>query len=229
MSSVRARLSAATAIAASGPLRADRDRPVLPPLPRDETLSSSDALIVRFTAELEKLTGKVHGPTSATGVAEAVVETLAAIGANAVIGWDDRALACPGLADALLIAGVNLIRPEVPSAADRQSTLEELAQVPVGLTGVLAGTADTGSIIVASGPGRARVASLLTPTHLAILPVSRLHATLADWLDKEFAEVARDSANVVVITGPSRTADIELVITLGVHGPKEIHVFLYKD
>ncbi|MHB1006067.1 MAG: LutC/YkgG family protein [Chloroflexota bacterium] len=231
MSELRQRIANATQVAAAGPLAGDRARPQLPPLARDPGLDPSqapDAFVARFRAELGKLTGHVYGPHDAEGVAETVLRLLEGFGATAILAWADDDLGCPGLAEALRVKGIDLVRPDIFEGAERDARLAELAALPVGLTGALAGLADTGSIVVASGAGRSRVASLLAPIHIAIVPVAGLHPTMADWLADGGAELVRESANVVAITGPSRTADIELTIVLGVHGPKEVHAVLYN-
>lgn len=212
----------------SGTLMADRARPQLPPLPRDLTLAGRETLVERFRAELERLTGKVYGPVAPDDAAGVVVDIVRSLGASQALAWDDAALPVPGFAAVLGEGGMAVTRPEVPPEKKREQVLAALAGFEVGVTGAVAGVADTGSIIVATGPGRARVVSLLPPVHVALLPVSRLYATLSDWLVSDAADLARAAANVVVITGPSRTADIELVISLGVHGPKEVHVVLVE-
>lgn len=229
MSELLERIAAATRIAATGTLARDRERPTLPPLPVDASLAEKSARVERFRAELDRLTGKVYGPTDSAGAIAHAAAILRQLNASAVLAWDDVSLACPGLSEALEAAGIRMVRPDVPDDAGRQAYLQDLAVFEVGLTGAQAGLADTGSVVVASGPGRARVASLLPPVHIALLPTGQIHATMADWLAADGASLARDSANVVVITGPSRTADIELVISLGVHGPREVHVILLDD
>ncbi len=95
--------------------------------------------------------------------------------------------------------------------------------IRVGVTGVLAGIADTGSLVLVSGEGRPLAASLLPEIHIAILRVSDIVPTLSDVMSRQ--EI-RTASTVVIITGPSRTADIEMTLTIGVHGPKELYVFL---
>jgi L-lactate dehydrogenase complex protein LldG len=131
--------------------------------------------------------------------------------------------------DRLERASVRLVPGDVPNDREHQLVLERLAEIEVGLTGATAALADTGSIIVTSGPGRARIASLLPPIHVAVLPTSRIYPTMHDWLASGGTELVRETANLVVITGGSRTSDIELQLTLGMHGPKELHVVLYAD
>ncbi len=95
--------------------------------------------------------------------------------------------------------------------------------VPVGLTGCAAGIASTGSVLLLD-QGETFTASLLPATHLVLLSADHL---VFD--PQEALPLAHQAANAVLITGPSRTADIEMTLTIGVHGPKEIVVFLVDD
>jgi L-lactate dehydrogenase complex protein LldF len=96
-------------------------------------------------------------------------------------------------------------------------------KIKVGLTGCAAGIANTGTVLVLD-EGETLKASLLPETHIAILRTSQLVADLPEAL-----ALTRNSRNAALITGPSRTADIEMTLTIGVHGPKEIIVFLVDD
>jgi L-lactate dehydrogenase complex protein LldG len=98
--------------------------------------------------------------------------------------------------------------------------------VKAGITGALAGISETGSILLTSGAGETLTASLLPEIHMAVLRISQLVPTLEDALRNPAVRVA---ASAVIITGPSRTADIEMTLTIGVHGPGELHVFLIDD
>jgi len=146
-----------------------------------------------------------------------------------ILSWAGDQLGCPGLEEALREAGIELVLGDVPNDSKHQSVLEGHATLDVGLSGAVAGLADTGSILVSSGPGRPRIASLLTPVHIAVLPVSRIYPTMQDWIADGGVDLARETANLVVITGSSRTSDIELQLTLGMHGPKELHIVLYRE
>jgi L-lactate dehydrogenase complex protein LldG len=130
-----------------------------------------------------------------------------------IMAWDWPSMGLPGLAEAL---------------AD--VTLAPLRDDParVGLTGVQAALASTGSLLVTSGAGQARQASLLPPVHVAIVRTSQIVPDLEGWFAQRRAEGLDESfrrwANVVIITGPSRTADIAMELILGMHGPREVHV-----
>ena len=95
--------------------------------------------------------------------------------------------------------------------------------IQAGVTGALMGIAESGSLVLVGGEGRPLTASLLPDIHVAILRESDLVPTLHDALTRP--EICTVPA-AVIITGPSRTGDIEMALTIGVHGPKEVHVFL---
>jgi L-lactate utilization protein LutC len=95
--------------------------------------------------------------------------------------------------------------------------------VRVGVTKAICGLADTGSILIADGEGDPLQASLLPEIHLAVLCTSDLLPSLANAMT---LPIVQESRSTVVITGPSRTADIEMSLTIGMHGPGELYVFL---
>ena len=96
------------------------------------------------------------------------------------------------------------------------------ATADLGITGARAAVALTGSLVVDSGRAGGRTASLLPPVHLALVCEESIVATPGDhWRSLNASAMP---SNLVQITGPSRSADIELIITLGVHGPRELHV-----
>ena len=83
--------------------------------------------------------------------------------------------------------------------------------------------AETGGFVVSSGGPRRRLASLAVPIHIGIIRTEQLVPDLLDWAVK----LPKDPpANQVLVSGPSKTADIELTLVVGVHGPKEEHVLI---
>jgi L-lactate dehydrogenase complex protein LldF len=95
-----------------------------------------------------------------------------------------------------------------------------------GVTGALAGICESGSLVLVGGETHPLSASLLPDIHIAILRETDLVQTLPEVLARP--EI-RAASSAVIITGPSRTGDIEMTLSIGVHGPKELHVFLIKD
>ena len=183
-------------------------------------------LVARFSAELEALAVHVHREPDDRAAITRVLGLLDERGASRVLAWDPEWLNCPGLGAA--IDAHHMIREScwLPAETDaRRARLAAIDDVRVGLTGALAGLADTGSLAVVSGPGRGRIASLLPPVHVAVLRVDDLVPSYAALLAAH-PHVTDQGSNLVLITGPSRTADIEMTLTRGVHGPGHVHVVI---
>lgn len=202
--------------------------------------SDPEALATRFCEELEALAGVAYRVNDVHAAADHVVNIVARTEAASgqpgrqrqrgqsrqILGWNMEEIGGPGLASALSVRGIVLAPPEVPfEEPDRAENLNAIAELSVGLTGAHAAIAESGSIVLASGPGRGRLASLLTPIHIAILRRDRILRTLEDFFAQR-PDVPTLGSNCVIITGPSRTADIEMTLSRGVHGPREIHVII---
>ncbi len=169
------------------------------------------ALAARFRVELEKLKG-VFVSCRQAELPGQILDLLRARAVTEVAAWEDAHLPA-GLAEALRGAGITIFN--APHA-----------EVRVGISGAVAGVAATATLAIPSGPGRPLTASLLPEIHLAILRQSDLHENLAQVLN---LPPVRQAASVALVSGPSRTADIEMTLTLGVHGPGEIVVFCLSD
>ena len=184
------------------------------------------SLARRFSDELAALTGRAHQVASADEAVSTIQAIVARTGGGPILCWDAAELGEGDVASKLVSGGTKILSYELASDPDeRRRVLAELDPVQVGLTGAMAGLADTGSIVLASGPGRGRLVSLLPPVHIALLSRRRLYPTLPSFLEAHPGSVTHGS-NLVIITGPSRTADIEMTLTHGVHGPREVHVIL---
>ncbi len=114
--------------------------------------------------------------------------------------------------------------PQVQSGFTDAAELRALcATADVGITSADYALADTGTLVMLAGPAEARLISLLPPVHIAVVPKERLLSGL-DELFTILPDPAAQTSSMVLITGPSRTADIEQILVRGVHGPGEIHV-----
>ncbi len=192
----------------------------LPPDPEPEQL------VATFTQEVENLSGQVFRVHSEAAALERIMAIFTAHQATDYLSWADEWLPYAGLNQKLTAGGYIRRDGFVPADAEaRQETLDRLAAVPIGLTGAMAGLARSGSIVLTSGPGQGRLASLLPPVHICLLQVDRLFATVGHFI-RAFPHSARQSSSLVFITGPSRTADIEQTLTLGVHGPGKLYLLL---
>jgi L-lactate dehydrogenase complex protein LldG len=202
---------------AGGP--AARGTAAPPPAPLQE-------MAERFSAALTALSGRVHRADGASAIADAIAGIARTHQASSFISWDDDQLGCQGLLDALSSRGLPRVTYDVGGdPARRAGEAEALAGIGLGVTGAFAALADTGGLVLVSGPGRGRLVSLLPPVHVAVVGARRLRASLAALLAEEPGLLDAGS-NVVVVAGPSRTADIEMTLTHGVHGPKHVHVIL---
>lgn len=119
----------------------------------------------------------------------------------------------------LRLSGIDFAEVAVaPSASD-------VFGYDVGISRVQAGIAETGTLLLDSSLERHRLVSLVPPVHIAIIDASQLVATLGEALAR-LREVEQVSPIVTLVTGPSRTADIELTLAIGVHGPQELFVIV---
>lgn len=222
-----------------------------PPLSADQRLTVTEAagnrvaLAQRFGAELVKLHGSYQIVESMAEARMALINQLLLWKAeedesrkgqrlvtrqeNSILSWQPDSLPISGVDDALKDMGFQLV---VPTDLRSTESREAIRFIRFGITGVEAALASTGSIVVASGATTNRVASLLPFRHIALIPFERLYPTLESWVQEQrergtLADLLRHHANVAIISGPSKSADIEMNLTLGVHGPKFVHAILF--
>ncbi len=98
------------------------------------------------------------------------------------------------------------------------------AAADVGLSGAAAALAETGSVVLESGPGRSRLCTLLPAVHVALVSTEQLTADLFTWAAEREGALP---AALTFVSGPSKTADIGQTLSVGVHGPKRFVVLLY--
>ncbi len=157
------------------------------------------------------------------GVTVIAVGTLDEAVERAVALCRERQVQRAALWDAPEMAQIReRLRAEGVEILDPRGSFEMLAQAEIGITGADWGVAETGTIVLASGPGQPQAASLLPPLHLAVLRADRIVPGLATLLER----CGPLPSALVLITGPSRSADIGLVPVLGAHGPTAVTVLL---
>ncbi len=169
--------------------------------------------IASLRRSLELLAGKTFRAGSSFEASEYVRSVIAgrrAIASNS-----------PYLAE----CGIAHLDGVISGITDREQLREVCASADVGITSADYALADTGTLVMMSSHAEARMISLLPPVHVAVIPVERLLTGL-DELFVVAPDPARLTSSMVLITGPSRTADIEQILVRGVHGPGEIHVVI---
>src|ERR1019366_6205674 len=116
--------------------------------------------------------------------------------------------------------------PGVRSGIREVGELTEVcARVDIGITSADFALSDTGTLVMIASPAESRLVSLLPPAHLAVVPVERILTGL-DELFTLLPDPAAQTSSMVLITGPSRTADIEQILVRGVHGPGQVTVVI---
>lgn len=193
----------------------DRGVPVVPgDYEVARVVQAGPGAIDRFVEMAEAAGMKIARVSNDEHAAKRVVEILHACAARRVMIPPEAMPARAAIVRAVEAAGIE------QSDTDSQSAAFE---TDAGITGVRLAVAETGSLALETGPDLRRLASLAVPVHIAVLTETQIVPDLIDW-----AAAAPDPmpAGSVLITGPSKTADIELTLVTGVHGPKEVHVVL---
>ena len=201
--------------AAAARQRIDRERPAL--LDRLAETAQLRGWQLCRTANPEEAIGYIAALAADRQVAQAARSTQEVFAALPL----DAALSNLG------IAAVTAAHDEKNS---RAAVREQIIQSDLGITGVDYAVAETGSVVILPRPGLSRLVSLVPPIHIAIVQTQDVVATLDDVFLFRRLEYHRSGGDpdryLNFITGPSRTADIEQQLVVGVHGPKEVHLII---
>jgi L-lactate dehydrogenase complex protein LldG len=118
--------------------------------------------------------------------------------------------------------------PELVAYAGPVETFkEDLFQIDAGITSVRAGVAETGAVVLWPTSYEPRLMSLVPPVHVAVLDADTIYNSLAEMMAVERWADGMPT-NALLISGPSKTADIEFTLVFGVHGPKELVLLIRK-
>jgi L-lactate dehydrogenase complex protein LldG len=197
--------------------RAPEQRPdEPPPVLLHVTAATREERLREFRLRLEALSGRV----------EIVPDRRSALdfAARLMEGRTAAATDEPYLAE----LGIPSLPGVTAGLRDPAAWRAHCAGCDLGFTSARWALAATGTLVMVFDADAPRFASLLPPLHVAIVPVSRLLADTQEWVVRDAPDLERHSS-VVLITGPSRTADIEQILVRGVHGPKELLVVLVES
>ena len=198
--------------------RANAPAAPIPPTARvaPRTPGDPEAEIGQLLAEIGKLNGTTRRLANRDEFRTALAELVKTEDVKKATLWTTPDLVKWGVAASLEALGVEIVSAQ----ADKHLA----AACELGVTGVDAALPETGTLQLLSSPERPRVVSLLPRVHLAIFTP----AVLRGDLHQAFAS-ARNAGYSVFVTGPSRTSDIELTLTLGVHGPKSLYAWVMNE
>lgn len=123
---------------------------------------------------------------------------------------------------------------ELPQLQDYSDPIEDwknalFNDIGVGFTTTLGGIAETGTLMLWPNVDEPRLLSLVPPVHIALLQASRLHSTFAEAIEENGWATTGMPTNALLISGPSKSADIEQTLAYGVHGPRELVVIIVED
>jgi L-lactate dehydrogenase complex protein LldG len=162
---------------------------------------------------LEALAGttqRVNTPAGARDLVAAAIEGKTAVASNAAYLQECGITSLPGVRSGI---------------RDVDELTQVCAAADIGITSADYALADTGTLVMLASPREARLVSLLPPMHIAVVPQDRILTGL-DELFSLLPRPADQTSSMVLITGPSRTADIEQILVRGVHGPGQICVVI---
>lgn len=186
-------------------------------------------LVARLALEIEAVGGHAHVVADDDAAREELGQLLERYAARQALLWKHEALDELRVREDLEARNVAWDNYETLSLLPAEETRRRMLAADVGITSVDYAIAETGSLALFSGPGHERTASLLPPVHIALVRQSQILADLVDLFDRlEAGGVAALPSNLVFVTGPSKTGDIELKLTTGVHGPRHWHVIVIR-
>ena len=200
--------------------RPDEPRPLPPAQPAPAP--NRDAMVARLKSLMETVRSEVHVVPRAEWIPSLKhilrprpIKTLlyapeTDMGAELSAAWNEDASGLPEL--------VAYIEPV-------EAFKDQLFIVDAAITRAAGAVADTGAIILRPDIHEPRLMSLVPPIHIAVLKAESIFPSLGDAMQQD-AWSADMPTNMLLVSGPSKTADIELTLAFGVHGPKELIVFI---
>ena len=199
---------------------------LVPPEASASGMEDETSRVIRFAEALERVSGICHRATSDAAASDILLSIIRDRAATSIARSDDDLVV--ELLEGVT-GGFELLDPD--------ASRESLLRCELGITLAGRGVAEYGTVMMESGDAagrrgpateRNRIAALLPEAHVAILPASRLVETWDEALSSSIRADGAPPPTVTFATGPSRTADIELELVLGVHGPRGQHVLVLE-
>lgn len=195
---------------------ADRGKPV--GLPDDleiaRVIDFEHDVVAEFMTRAEQAKSIPHRIPDEAALPDKIMEIIRQVGAATAIVPDDGIPARDEVLARLHEEGISTLDPDDPDAA---------FSADVGITGAETAIAETASINLTSGNSRRRLASLAVTTHIGVIRADQIVPDLLDWATQQ---PESPPAGQTLVSGPSKTADIELALVMGVHGPRQEHFII---
>jgi L-lactate dehydrogenase complex protein LldG len=193
-------------------------------------VGASGPLAETLAAEVNANGGTSHLVPREKDAQEVVVQLAREQAPHAALCWKHPLLERLGMEPLLSEQGIACWNVDSLSQLPPEEQRRRILSAELGITSADLAVAETGSLVVGSAPGQERVASLLPPFHIAVVEESQIVADLFDVFQSLHAR--GDDAlpsNLVFISGPSKTGDIAMQLTVGVHGPGQWHVVIIAN
>jgi L-lactate utilization protein LutC len=178
-----------------------------------------------FASELEEVGGKFLGILTPAELTNRIVSLAGELGAKTVALGQGVTSDMDTIGEALERADFRIVRTLPVADTERAAMRARVADAELGIADADFAIASTGTLAVVSNANRPSSLTLLPPASLVIVQIDRVMTSLAAVL-AELGPAGVAANRLTLITGPSRTADIEKRIVLGVHGPKSLHVIV---
>ncbi len=184
---------------------------------------SKEEMVKQFCDNLQNLTGRALVVPDYELLNAQIRYWLKEVKAESVICWDTPSIQTAGIAQACRKDGMRVIFWD--PQRDRQEMIRECAAVDAGITWADYAISTTGTLVLFCNPLQGRSVSLLPAVHIAVVNTDRLVARMGQVL-QVVATGEKTPSSLNFITGPSRTSDIEMDLSVGVHGPGKVCVAL---
>ncbi len=194
-----------------------------------QKMAAKEGELLEQLASVAPIRGwRLYRASSSENALDYICDLVASMGADLVVRSDQEVFKDVPIDEALAAKGVRVTVISQDAQHSREELRQEMAQAVVGITGADYAVAETGSVVVLPRRGLSRLVSLVPPVHVAIVRPQEIVENLDDlFVLQRLAYHRGEMAPYMnLITGPSRTADIEQTIVIGVHGPKEAHMVL---
>jgi len=199
-------------------------RPQVPPM--DEEGMGAEQLVEQFRKHLEEQTVVFHRVTGNDGVLDVLTRVFEKEGISTAVASTDPLIANLDLPRWAKERGITITTHR--DYADRNAFKKGVfTEAEAGITGVDYGVAESGTLCLLSSPNMPRLTSLAPVTHVAVMPTNRLLPTYEHMVRLVFGKAP--PSQVIWISGPSQTADIQATLFKGMHGPRSLIVILKDD
>lgn len=185
-------------------------------------------LPARLAAEVDAVGGQAKLVANFNEARDVVSELLDRYSPASALCWRHPVLEQLRLADLLMAKGIERLDYGSLDALEPGERRRRMLAAGIGISSATVAVAETGTLALASGPGTERVVSLLPPLHIAVVSADQIVPDLFDLIARMQTSAPEMPSNWVLITGPSKTGDLELKLTTGVHGPGAWHVIVVQ-